>query len=277
MWAPGHCGLPGSELADHQAKLVAAETQPDNALGPATRRALIHHSYRSPPIQLEQLKEVYTSLPDEQIKTELTDLACFCSGYHPALRRWQRLVGISVDAVCWLCGEEVESAEHLWLWCPSLLVEQRHSDLPHTMDELVRHSLTGLALLRIILRQKQQLLQWFRSAAPVVKCLEDRVLLITASTPQKFFGGWSQSSRVAGWWICGQTVGTVVFDQRLFDVLRTRPTPLVVNVFEVGLLMLLLLFLPPLVILTLLLLLHRTLTGDAFTVVICDREAFSFS
>ena len=32
MWAPSHCGLTGSELAGHQAKLVAAETQPDNAL-----------------------------------------------------------------------------------------------------------------------------------------------------------------------------------------------------------------------------------------------------
>ena len=44
MWAPGHCGLSGSKLADHQAILGAAETHPDKALEPASLRALIRHS-----------------------------------------------------------------------------------------------------------------------------------------------------------------------------------------------------------------------------------------
>ena len=45
VWAPGHCGLSGNELADHhQAKLAAADTQPDNALKLATWRALIQCS-----------------------------------------------------------------------------------------------------------------------------------------------------------------------------------------------------------------------------------------
>ena len=42
--APGHYDLSGSELADHQAKLGAAETQSDKALDAATQRALIRHS-----------------------------------------------------------------------------------------------------------------------------------------------------------------------------------------------------------------------------------------
>ena len=50
MWAPGHCGPPGNELAHHQAKLGAVETQHDNALEPAMRKALIHRSCRPPPI-----------------------------------------------------------------------------------------------------------------------------------------------------------------------------------------------------------------------------------
>ena len=49
VWAPGHCGLSGNELADQQAKLGAAETQPDNTFEPATGRALIHHSSRTLP------------------------------------------------------------------------------------------------------------------------------------------------------------------------------------------------------------------------------------
>ena len=88
-----HCVMSGNELADHRANMGAAETKPDNALEPATRRALIGRSCRPPPIQHEQLKETYTSLPDEQIETSFattyhTDLARFRSGHHPALRRW---------------------------------------------------------------------------------------------------------------------------------------------------------------------------------------------
>ena len=156
--APGHCGLSGNDLADHQAKLGATETQPDNTLVAGTQRALIHPSCHPPPIQHERLKEVCTSLPDELIetsfaKTERTDLALFHSVHYPALRHWQHLVGISKDAVSRLCGEEVESARHLWLRCPALLVEHHHSDLGHTMVKLANLPSTVLELLRIILRR----------------------------------------------------------------------------------------------------------------------------
>ena len=106
------------------------------------------------PIQHERLKKVCTSLNVEQIetsfaKTERTDLARFHSGHHPALRHWQQLVGISEDAVCRLCGEEVEASEHLWLRCPAILVERHHSDLGHLMDVLFRFPRAAVALRRI--------------------------------------------------------------------------------------------------------------------------------
>ena len=158
VWSPGHCDLPGNELADHQAKLAAAVIQPDNALEPATRRPFIHRSCRPSPIQHERLTEAYPSLPDEQIKTsyaktEHADLARFRCGHHPALRRLKHLVRISEDVVCRMCGEEVESAEYLWLRCLALLVERHHSDIGHTMEELVCLYRAALARLRIILRR----------------------------------------------------------------------------------------------------------------------------
>ena len=58
------------------------------------------------------------------------------------------MVRISEDTVCRLCGEEVESAEHLWLRCPALLVERHHSDLVHMMDELDRLPRAALALVK---------------------------------------------------------------------------------------------------------------------------------
>ena len=82
VWAHGHFGLLGTELADHQARLSAAETQTDSALEPSTRRAHIFRYCRSQPIQHEQMMEVCTSHPDEQIetsfaKTERADMARF--------------------------------------------------------------------------------------------------------------------------------------------------------------------------------------------------------
>ena len=86
MWAPGHVGLSGNELADHQAKLGAADStqQRTSYMGSSHPPFLM-----PPPIQHERLK-VCTSLSDEQIKTsfaktERTDLDCLHSGYHPAL------------------------------------------------------------------------------------------------------------------------------------------------------------------------------------------------
>ena len=71
---------------------------------------------------------VYMSLINEQIKTsfskmEHTDLTRFRSGHHLALRRRRHLEGVSKEAVCLLCGEEVESVEHIWLKYPALMVE----------------------------------------------------------------------------------------------------------------------------------------------------------
>ena len=48
---------------------------------------------------------VLNVLPDEQIKISFVkrkcaELACFCSSVHPALQRWQHLVGVSDDAAC---------------------------------------------------------------------------------------------------------------------------------------------------------------------------------
>ena len=41
----GHCRRLGNELADYQAKPGATETQPDNTLDAATRKALIRRSH----------------------------------------------------------------------------------------------------------------------------------------------------------------------------------------------------------------------------------------
>ena len=48
VWNSGYCRLSGSELADNQTKLSFAKTQPNNAIKPATWKALIRHSIPPP-------------------------------------------------------------------------------------------------------------------------------------------------------------------------------------------------------------------------------------
>ena len=109
IWASRHCGLPVTELADHQDTLGEAETEPNNTLNTATPRAPIRRSCN--PLQHERLKEVHTPLTNGKMetsfsKTEHTELARFHSGHYHALRHWQHLVGVSDDAITRLCGGE---------------------------------------------------------------------------------------------------------------------------------------------------------------------------
>ena len=98
-------------------------------------------------------------------------MSLFRSGHHPALRRWQRLVGVSEDAVCRLCDEGVEYAERNWQQCPALLVDRHHSDLGHMMDEYVRLPRAAQALLGIIIRRLWQQQQQQRHQ---LLCTQDR-------------------------------------------------------------------------------------------------------
>ena len=121
-----HCFRPSGTLI--RLTRLSSNCRLQRQYSPCLNHSLSCGFSRPPPIQHERMKEVLTSPPHQQAetsvaKTERTDLARMRSGHHPAFRRWQHLVGIYEDAVCRLCGEEVESAEHLWLRCSALLAE----------------------------------------------------------------------------------------------------------------------------------------------------------
>ena len=60
---------PYNELADHQAKVGATNSQPENALDVVTRKPLIRRSCHSTPIHYEWMKKVNIFLPDEQTES----------------------------------------------------------------------------------------------------------------------------------------------------------------------------------------------------------------
>ncbi|CAI9735982.1 RNA-directed DNA polymerase from mobile element jockey-like [Octopus vulgaris] len=155
---PGHCNLRGNELADMQAKRGSALPQPDAAIDTTIRQAVIRRTFQPASIQHPPPKEVFTKKPDKKteaalLKADFKDMIRFRSGHHPALRQWQKMAGRSDTDQCRLCNEEVESAEHLWLRCPALMMERYIRQLGATMDEMIRLPSAALALLRVILRR----------------------------------------------------------------------------------------------------------------------------
>ena len=136
VWVPGHCGLSGNELADHQIKLGSAETQPDSALAASTQRAIIHRFWRPLPIFHERMKELLLSLmsvstrpfPQRNAPTWLMVIMVVTLLFDAGSIRWESLCG------CRGCGGVVESAKHLWLRRLALLMKRYHSDLGHMMD-----------------------------------------------------------------------------------------------------------------------------------------------
>ena len=128
---PGHCNLRGNELADLKAKLDSEVAQPSVPLDSSTRAALIRREERQSSLTHPRLTALYTTrLREEEEeallqKADRTDLIRFRCGYHPHLRRWQHMTGMSEADSCRLCAEEEESSEHLWLRCPAFITERQ--------------------------------------------------------------------------------------------------------------------------------------------------------
>ena len=133
VWACGHCDLPDNELADHQAKLVAAGTQPDNAPDAATRRALVRRSCRPP----FQRRYTPTWLASAVVITLHLDAGNIW---------WEPPWMPSADCVL------KKTDDNYCLQCPALLLERHHGDIGHTMDEFIHFPCATLALLRVIFR-----------------------------------------------------------------------------------------------------------------------------
>ncbi len=115
LWVQGNCGRQGNELADEEAKIGLAETQPAVRLDCTTRRAVIRRASSNPcistalhtatyPTNLSHREDLQMSTPD------MTHLRRFRSGHHHALRRWQHLISQSKEATCRLCNYEEDTA-----------------------------------------------------------------------------------------------------------------------------------------------------------------------
>jgi len=143
FWIPGHCNVSDNDLADAEAKAGSLAEQPTTAPDADTRKAIIRRINGLPSLTHPCLLQLYTTAIKEVegstlSKHDRSDVIRFRRGNHPELRRWQTLVNKSESTECRLCGEDEESAEHLWLQCPARDAAHQRLDLGRSFDELIR-------------------------------------------------------------------------------------------------------------------------------------------
>ena len=159
VWIPGHCAVWGNELADELAKKASTVLPQDAPLDDVALSHLLRRACAPPPISHPRLAAQYARRPVlkkedlELTQQESVDLVRFRSGHHPALRRWQHLTGMVDSPACRLCGEEEESATHLWLSCPAFERERLLRNAGRDQKELINPNASAKALLRTILRR----------------------------------------------------------------------------------------------------------------------------
>ncbi len=63
------------------------------------------------------------------------------------------MINRSKEATCWICNDEDETYDHLWLRCPAFDADRRRLDLGVSIAELTRFLARAQALLGLLLRR----------------------------------------------------------------------------------------------------------------------------
>jgi len=125
---PGHCGIPGNELAAEQKAKEASRL--DTTARPASLRSAfvscIKQNILGPEIQHSRTAAVYADHSGQRDRRETasrkdsTLLAQVRSGHCIRLRAYKHSMDNTVDPSCPRCGQAPRTLEH-WLGCPDTL------------------------------------------------------------------------------------------------------------------------------------------------------------
>jgi hypothetical protein len=162
VWVPGHCGLPGNEIADSAAKAGSRMNQAETNWGfGAAKAAIKRHVKKIHPTTWPSTITVYGNEGTTKWKTERTmtrkdrvQLARFRSGHSPDLNNFKRKIKRDEPAECRLCGAEEESNIHILCDCPAM-TNTRMSIFGDVAvpGDMIRKPTETLTLLRSFLRR----------------------------------------------------------------------------------------------------------------------------
>ena len=161
QWVPGHCKIPGNEMADKKAK-EATIAREDEQRPPTTIEAAwttIKRIIKDDQPQHPRIAATYAGRSRKRDKEEITNrsdqvlLARLRTGHHYAFWKYLNRLDPSIHPKCPLCKEDEHSLEHWIIDCPGISQERMNLFGTHRgqLSWLSSHPLKSVALAKMTL------------------------------------------------------------------------------------------------------------------------------